>query len=185
LPFVAIEPILSRLMLKNGILSVQMMRSWYEQRQDWSRREPIVKINDQKVEGLYDTSGARLVEYTLSLKPFIGTNSTMPRPKAAIRRTSWHLSCHECRELSPASSTLASCGEVGDDIHIRSVRQVWVGSRTDLQLERFSVHHLHDTSRDFCGSFESGTELARMSVGRPSELLSRKSRDWLTSIPVM
>lgn len=110
MPFVAIEPIFNRLMLKNGMLSVQMVRSWYEERQDWSRREPIVKINDQKIEGFCDTSDARLVEYTLSRRPSIGTNSTMPRPKAAIRRTSWHLSCHECRELSPASSTLASCG---------------------------------------------------------------------------
>jgi hypothetical protein len=164
-------------MLKNGILSVQIVRSWYEERQGWSRREPIVKINDQKIEGFCDTSDARLVEYTLSLKPSIGTNSTMPRPKAAIRRTSWHLSCHECRELSPASPTLASCGEVGDHIHIRSVRQVWVGSRTDLKLERFLVHHLHDTSCDFCGSFESGTELALRSGIQASCCVGRVESD--------
>lgn len=171
MPFVAIEPILNRLMLKNGMLGVQMVRSWYEERQDWSRREPIVKINDQKMERICDTSDARLVEYTLPLKRSIGSNSTMPRPKAAIRRTSWHLSCHECRELSPASSTLASCGGVGDHIHIRSARQVWVGSRTNLQLERFSAHHLHDASRDTCGSFEPGTELARVSGGQASYCL--------------
>lgn len=165
---------MNRLVLKIGILSVQMMRIWYGKRQDWSRREPIVKINDQKMKGFCDTSDARLVEYTLPLKPSIGSNSTMPRPKAAIRRTSWHLSCHECRELSPAF------------IHFSFVRGSWrphphpigstsVGGVTNQPstrgVERFSAHQLHDASRDICGSFESGTELVRVSGGQVSYYL--------------